>query len=404
MALHDAELKTDVLSALRLITKIPEYVLADSDLQFCSVAQKMSWASTRSTTRIEDRAYSLLGLFDVQMPMLYGEGEKAFQRLQGQIIRTSNDDSIFSWEEMDATPATYRGLFTRSSWELRDCANVRVAQAWQSRFELSNLGLRINLPMVPLARFGGVEAYIAFLKSSRFNHDNTSSLPIHIYLARLEHHTNPVIDSIRGFKYARIFPKAPEFNSEDDNLQEHAMYTDIKPSLPPRFRPETIAGFRFVRSPTAGDHPLSKITAGYPTSRWDCKAIALHTRSDLDNFLGVVEVVPVLRTHLSERESHWARAGCNLMVGFDRNEGAWCKLLEPAVLGSLDDDTHWREIGGREAYDAIRPSTAAAPQVRTTSLNSFARQWSDRLGVVLRYGLIEDRAYAIVEIEGLIDV
>ena len=39
-----------------------------------SAAQKMSWASQRKTTRIEDISYSLLGLFDVNMPMLYGEG------------------------------------------------------------------------------------------------------------------------------------------------------------------------------------------------------------------------------------------------------------------------------------------------------------------------------------------
>ena len=38
----------------------------------------MSWASRRATTRHEDVAYCLLGLFDVNMPLLYGEGEKAF--------------------------------------------------------------------------------------------------------------------------------------------------------------------------------------------------------------------------------------------------------------------------------------------------------------------------------------
>lgn len=63
-----------------------------------SVAAVMSWASRRQTTRVEDRAYSLLGLFDVNMPLLYGEGPKAFIRLQEEIIRLSNDQSIFLWE------------------------------------------------------------------------------------------------------------------------------------------------------------------------------------------------------------------------------------------------------------------------------------------------------------------
>ncbi|KAL9110272.1 MAG: hypothetical protein Q9227_005179 [Pyrenula ochraceoflavens] len=67
-----------------------------------SVAQRMSWASKRSTTRIEDRAYSLLGLFDVNMPLLYGEGSKAFIRLQEEIIKHSSDQSIFAWDfELD---------------------------------------------------------------------------------------------------------------------------------------------------------------------------------------------------------------------------------------------------------------------------------------------------------------
>jgi hypothetical protein len=47
-----------------------------------SVAARMSWASNRSTTRPEDMAYCLLGIFDINMPLLYGEGgEKAFLRL-----------------------------------------------------------------------------------------------------------------------------------------------------------------------------------------------------------------------------------------------------------------------------------------------------------------------------------
>ena len=56
----------------------------------------MSWASKRITKRTEDIAYSLLGIFDINMPLLYGEGKRAFQRLQEEIIRQSDDDSIFA--------------------------------------------------------------------------------------------------------------------------------------------------------------------------------------------------------------------------------------------------------------------------------------------------------------------
>ena len=50
-----------------------------------SVADRMGWASRRQTTRTEDIAYCLLGIFDVHMPLLYGEGEKAFVRLQEEM-------------------------------------------------------------------------------------------------------------------------------------------------------------------------------------------------------------------------------------------------------------------------------------------------------------------------------
>ena len=61
------------------------------------IATKMSWVSRRKTSRVEDLAYCMLGLFDVNMPLLYGEGRKAFMRLQLEIIKKSDDESIFAW-------------------------------------------------------------------------------------------------------------------------------------------------------------------------------------------------------------------------------------------------------------------------------------------------------------------
>ena len=52
-----------------------------------SVAKRMWWASKRQTTRIEDEAYSLMGIFGVNMPTVYGEGQNAFVRLQEEILK-----------------------------------------------------------------------------------------------------------------------------------------------------------------------------------------------------------------------------------------------------------------------------------------------------------------------------
>ncbi|CDO76713.1 hypothetical protein BN946_scf184796.g7 [Trametes cinnabarina] len=57
----------------------------------------MSWAAKRKTTRVEDEAYSLMGLFGVNIPVIYGEGRHAFYRLQEEILRCIPDQSIFAW-------------------------------------------------------------------------------------------------------------------------------------------------------------------------------------------------------------------------------------------------------------------------------------------------------------------
>ncbi|KAK4447291.1 hypothetical protein QBC34DRAFT_467909 [Podospora aff. communis PSN243] len=61
-----------------------------------TIAERMSWAAKRETTRPEDRAYSLLGIFGVNMPLLYGEGSRSFARLQQEIVKTTHDKSILA--------------------------------------------------------------------------------------------------------------------------------------------------------------------------------------------------------------------------------------------------------------------------------------------------------------------
>jgi Heterokaryon incompatibility protein (HET) len=85
-------------------TGIHEDSLKDrEDMFFRSVAQRMSWASTRKATRIEDVAYSLLGIFRVNIPLQYGEGSGAFLRLQQEIMKSTNDQSLFAWSFSNKT-------------------------------------------------------------------------------------------------------------------------------------------------------------------------------------------------------------------------------------------------------------------------------------------------------------
>jgi Heterokaryon incompatibility protein (HET) len=72
------------------VTRIPVKALRGSLLSDFSAPERMLWAADRDTTRKEDKAYSLLGIFDIYLPLIYGEGrENAFRRLREEIDRAS---------------------------------------------------------------------------------------------------------------------------------------------------------------------------------------------------------------------------------------------------------------------------------------------------------------------------
>ncbi|KIM50893.1 hypothetical protein SCLCIDRAFT_749189 [Scleroderma citrinum Foug A] len=116
--------KKCLAKTLEVITRIAGRILEDglSSKRPC-VAQIMSWAADRKTTREEDRAYSLLGLLGVHMPMMYGEGKNAFRRLQLEVIRMTNDHSIFAWGHSRETGWSSGFLAPDPSF-FRDCSCV----------------------------------------------------------------------------------------------------------------------------------------------------------------------------------------------------------------------------------------------------------------------------------------
>lgn len=93
--------KDSLASIIASITKVDADALRNPDivLRRFSIAQRMSWAAGRRTTRVEDRAYALMGIFGVNMPTIYGEGSNAFLRLQEEILKHSADQSIFAWRK-----------------------------------------------------------------------------------------------------------------------------------------------------------------------------------------------------------------------------------------------------------------------------------------------------------------
>ncbi|KAK4234173.1 HET-domain-containing protein [Achaetomium macrosporum] len=85
----------------------PDILDHSAPLASICVADRMSWAAERQTTREEDMVYCLLGLFNVNMPLLYGEGlTKAFLRLQEQYIAANEDYTLFLWVFEESKPNT----------------------------------------------------------------------------------------------------------------------------------------------------------------------------------------------------------------------------------------------------------------------------------------------------------
>lgn len=143
--------KTSLHKEIALVTGIDDSVLLNRHLlPTMPVAKRMSWAAHRQTSRQEDMAYCLLGIFDVHMSLIYGEGGNAFTRLQERIIESSNDLSVFAWNSDDTGPEkqAYRGILARSPYEFRLCQTLETAEDYTvagHEFILANNKLRFQI-------------------------------------------------------------------------------------------------------------------------------------------------------------------------------------------------------------------------------------------------------------------
>lgn len=118
--------KVDLCGPIERITGIPSNVLCGmTDVSQVPVARRMSWAARRRTTRAEDVAYCLLGIFGVNMPLLYGEGPRAFRRLQEEIVKQSDDLTLFAWQPSLENTQPFIGLFAPSPREFLASSDIR---------------------------------------------------------------------------------------------------------------------------------------------------------------------------------------------------------------------------------------------------------------------------------------
>jgi hypothetical protein len=137
-------------------------------LEDFSIAQKLSWAALRSTSRIEDESYCLLGILGVNLPLLYGERDRAFFRLQKELLESTDDETLFAWstQQNSGDPRKFGGFLATSPKAFANAGNIvraRLALPTHSPYHWTNRGLRITLNMD--TRFGSpaVGAAVAVL-------------------------------------------------------------------------------------------------------------------------------------------------------------------------------------------------------------------------------------------------
>lgn len=177
--------RATVSTTIALATSIDEPLLnrprckPDENLRFLrqqleaiAASARMRWAQGRETTRGEDLAYCLMGLFDVNMPLLYGEGEeKAFTRLQREIITVRSDQSILAW-----TNAKHDGRTDTCTSILAPTPRVRFLSAAKEPFPTlssqGNLSLQGNKVQATVflgkARFAGSHRAESFAAALQF--------------------------------------------------------------------------------------------------------------------------------------------------------------------------------------------------------------------------------------------
>jgi len=139
----------DIVYGIASATGIDRAILqGQRRVSLASVAERMSWASRRQTTRREDMAYCLMGLFDVNMPLLYGEGGKAFIRLQEAILAQTDDQTILAWPGDNKGGS---GALAPDVSHFAECGGLvpsfQTISEESVPWSMTNLGLRLRVPI-----------------------------------------------------------------------------------------------------------------------------------------------------------------------------------------------------------------------------------------------------------------
>lgn len=179
--------KADMAKAIGVITGIPwRFLIGWEDIRQASVAQRMFWAAKRKVSRREDAAYCLLGIFNITMPMIYGEGDRALTRLQQEIIKNSRDDSILAWgidpaagtPKNSADDAVSAGILATAPSQFANCGGIirrNQTAAPVDSFDISGGRFRIHIALYTTS---AGETYGLLNSGPEYNADEVVGIPL----------------------------------------------------------------------------------------------------------------------------------------------------------------------------------------------------------------------------------
>ncbi|KAI1478538.1 heterokaryon incompatibility protein-domain-containing protein [Daldinia eschscholtzii] len=372
--------KTNLREIITKVTGISEDVLLGyTALSDITVALKMSWAANRSTTREEDMAYCLMGLFDINMPLLYGEGTKAFKRLQEEIMHRYEDYTILlcnglNWDIFLAdSPADFSGQIMHDPyWTFDPKVNVRDDHSIE--MDLRKLHNQIELPIGASSIFEdsshaamsltsrGVHVALLCLKSAhnRFSsawtrcwYDDDSG-PLFIFLricrptGTIAHYRQPQLFYLRQSDMAKV-------QGEGDPVWREIYLETRHTSIAPLSHSWTTIELHFPQQPEVTAFCHSHIFAvGLPTTTYENERIIriMNRWKTWATPLLKFPVVVALTLPRREKDTHYV-----FLVG-NLNEHHWCLVMHEVSQQVPDEEYMDSVLRIWNSKDIAKPEVA----------------------------------------------
>lgn len=300
-----------------LLASTHGYTFLVQHLSRLPLARRMAWAGKRETTRVEDLAYCLLGIFGVNLPLLYGEGRHAFIRLQEEILKSSNDMSLFAWrtENLNDYPSYYCGILASHPKYFQNSSAICLTNdaVFAPDFILTNKGIKIETQM-------------------RYSEEHD------LHVLDINCHNGPDHDLDRGktdlgillkHRGASVFVRASPYRLVDThgvltNQKHFFLSTTFRHSIDTPIHKVQCSAFLFPEV----EGPLRKVVRICPEAFWDSGQRTFLT-AGLQNFVAFAEISVKSAVTLKVKSfftifgfgygfAHWVRLVSADSVGIDR--------------------------------------------------------------------------------------